>query len=103
MIDVFVDNIIMLNNVTSIGNEFDAVLITAIIHKRGLNVREELNKWKNGQQFDLPSWITLTMKFVTTSNLSGSVPIVKYVNDLLFLCNSTRHILRIRHGDFSCR
>jgi hypothetical protein len=71
----------MLNNISLIGNEFDAVFITAIIHKRGLNVREELNKWKNGQQFDLPSWITPTMEFVTTSNLSGSVPIVKYVND----------------------
>ncbi|CAI2188342.1 16004_t:CDS:2 [Funneliformis geosporum] len=81
LIGVFVDNIITLNNISSIGNEFDAVFITAIIHKFGLNVREELNKWKNGQQFDLPSWITPTMKFVTTSNLSGNVPIVKYVND----------------------
>jgi hypothetical protein len=84
LVGVFVDNIITLNNISSIGNEFDAVFITAIIHKRGLNVREELNKWKNGQQFDLPSWITPTMKFVTTSNLSGNVPIVKYVNDTTY-------------------
>ncbi|PKY38074.1 hypothetical protein RhiirA4_536974 [Rhizophagus irregularis] len=84
MVDVFVDNIIMLNNISSIGNEFDAVFITAIINKRGLNVREELNKWKNGQKFDLPSWITPTMKFVTTSNLSGCIPIVKYVNDKIY-------------------
>jgi hypothetical protein len=54
LVDVFVDNIIMLNNTSSIGNEFDAVFITAIIQKRGRNVREKLNKWKNGQQFDLP-------------------------------------------------
>jgi hypothetical protein len=84
LVGVFVDNIITLNNISSIGNEFDAVFITAIIHKRGLNVREELNKWKNGQQFDLPSWITPTMKFVTTSNLSGNVPIVKSVNDITY-------------------
>ncbi|CAG8640318.1 11576_t:CDS:2, partial [Funneliformis caledonium] len=84
MVDVFVDNIIMLNNISSIGNEFDAVFITAIIQKRGINVRNELNKWKNGQQFDLPSWITPKMKFITTSNLSGSVPIAKYVNDMTY-------------------
>ncbi|CAB4440545.1 unnamed protein product [Rhizophagus irregularis] len=81
MIDVFVDNIVTLNNISSIGNEFDAVFIAAIINKRGLNVREELNKWKNGQQFDLPSWITPTMEFVTQFNISGNVPLVKYVND----------------------
>ena len=34
---------------------------------------------KNGQQFDLPSWITPTMKFITTSNLSDSVHITQYV------------------------
>ncbi|GBB96505.1 hypothetical protein RclHR1_02770007 [Rhizophagus clarus] len=84
LIDIFVDNIITLNNISSIGNEFDAVLITAIIHKRGCKVREELNKWKNGQQFDLPSWITPTMEFVTTSNLSENVPIVKYVEDITY-------------------
>ncbi|CAB4410650.1 unnamed protein product [Rhizophagus irregularis] len=84
IIDVFVSNIIMLNNISSIGNEFDVVFITAIINKRGLNVRKELNKWKNGQKFDLPSWITPTMKFVTTSNLSGCIPIVKYVNDKIY-------------------
>ncbi|CAG8765477.1 17365_t:CDS:1, partial [Acaulospora morrowiae] len=82
MVDVFVDNIIMPNNISSIGNEFDATFITAIIQKRGLYVREELNRWKNGQQFDLPSWITPTMKFITTSNLSGGVPIAKYVNNM---------------------
>jgi hypothetical protein len=84
MVDVFVDNIITLNNIPSIGNEFDAVFITAIIQKRGFNVQEELNRWKNGQQFDLPSWITSTMEFITTSNLSGSVPIAKYVNDMTY-------------------
>ncbi|CAG8705902.1 16658_t:CDS:2, partial [Funneliformis caledonium] len=84
MVDVFVDNIITLNNIPSIGNEFDAVFVTAIIQKRGFNVQEELNRWKNGQQFDLPSWITSTMKFITTSNLSGSVPIAKYVNDMTY-------------------
>ena len=84
MVDIFVNNIITFNNISSIGNEFDAVFITAIIHKRELNVREELNKWKNVQQFDLPSWITPTMEFVTTSNLSGSVPIVEYVNDMTY-------------------
>ncbi|CAG8594823.1 3640_t:CDS:2 [Funneliformis caledonium] len=84
MVDVFVDNIIMLNNISSIGNEFDAVFIMAIIQKRGINVRKELNKWKNGQQFDLPLWITPKMKFITTSNLPGSVPIAKYVNDMTY-------------------
>ncbi|CAG8568829.1 810_t:CDS:2 [Funneliformis mosseae] len=83
MIDVFVDNIIMLNNVTSIGNEFDAVFITAIIEKRNRYIREELDKWKNGQQFDLPSWITPTMKFITTSNLSDSVHITQYVKNIM--------------------
>ncbi|CAB4404858.1 unnamed protein product [Rhizophagus irregularis] len=81
LVDVFVNNIIFLNDIPSIGNEFDAVFITAIIQKRGYNVQEELNKWKNGQKFDLPSWITPTMKFKTTSNLSGTVPLAKYVND----------------------
>ncbi|CAB4431593.1 unnamed protein product [Rhizophagus irregularis] len=84
LVDVFVENIILLNNTSSIGNEFDAVFITAIIQKRGYNVREELNKWKNGQEFDLPSWITPTMKFKTTSNLSGTVPLAKYVNDKIY-------------------
>ncbi|CAG8773318.1 2643_t:CDS:1, partial [Acaulospora morrowiae] len=42
----------------------------------------ELNRWKNGQQFDLPSWITPTMKFVTISNLSKAVPIAKRINKL---------------------
>ncbi|CAB4410769.1 unnamed protein product [Rhizophagus irregularis] len=84
MVDVFVDNIITLNNISSIGNELDAVFITAIINKRGFNVRKELNKWKNGQQFDIPSWITPTMEFVTTSNLSGCIPIAKYVNDPMY-------------------
>ncbi|CAB4410823.1 unnamed protein product [Rhizophagus irregularis] len=83
MIDVFIDNIIMLNNVTSIGNEFDAVFITAIIEKRNCYVREVLDKWKNGQQFDLPSWITPTMKFITTSNLSDSVRITQYVDNIM--------------------
>ncbi|RGB24210.1 hypothetical protein C1646_676537 [Rhizophagus diaphanus] len=83
MIDVFVDNIIMLNNVTSIGNEFDAVFITAIIEKRDSYVRDELDKWKNGQQFDIPSWITPKMKFVTTSNLSNGVHITQYVKDIV--------------------
>jgi hypothetical protein len=83
MIDVFVDNIIMFNNVTSIGNEFDAVFITAIIEKCGSYVREELDKWKNGQQFDIPSWITPKMKFITTSNLSDSVHITQYVKDIV--------------------
>ncbi|PKY20772.1 hypothetical protein RhiirB3_434161 [Rhizophagus irregularis] len=81
LVDVFIDNIILLNNNSSIGNEFDAVFITAIIQKRGCNVRDELNKWKNGQQFDLPSWITSTMKFVTISNLSNAVPLARYVSD----------------------
>jgi len=83
MIDVFVDNIIMLNNVTSIGNEFDAVFITAIIEKHNRYVRKELDKWKNGQQFDLPSWITPKMKFITTSNLSNSVHITQYVKNIM--------------------
>jgi hypothetical protein len=81
LVDIFVDNIILLNNISSIGNEFDAVFITAIIQKIGHNVREELNKWKNGQQFDLPPWITSTMKFTTATNLSEAVPLAKYVND----------------------
>ncbi|CAB4410810.1 unnamed protein product [Rhizophagus irregularis] len=81
LVDVFVDNIILLNNNSSIGNEFDAVFITAIIQKRGCNVRDELNKWKNGQQFDLPSWITSTMRFVTISNLSNAIPLARYVSD----------------------
>ncbi|CAG8724307.1 12869_t:CDS:2, partial [Acaulospora morrowiae] len=81
LVEVFIDEIIRLDSIPSIGNEFDAIFITAIIQKRGLNVREELNRWKNGQQFDLPSWITPTMKFVTISNLSKAVPIAKYVDD----------------------
>jgi hypothetical protein len=48
LIETFInENMIRLNNVSSIGNEFDAALITAIIQKRWLNVREELNRWKN--------------------------------------------------------
>ncbi|CAG8607187.1 15365_t:CDS:1 [Acaulospora colombiana] len=87
LVDVFVDNIIRLNNISSIGNEFNAVLTTEIIQKRGRNVREELNKWKNGQQFNLPSWITPTMKFTTISNLSGGVPIAKYVDNMDYYCH----------------
>jgi len=81
LIEVFIGDIIRLNNIQSIGNEFDAVFITAIIQKYMLNARKELNRWKNGQQFDLPPWITPTMKFVTISNLSGVVPIAEYVDD----------------------
>ncbi|CAG8633928.1 12355_t:CDS:2, partial [Acaulospora colombiana] len=81
LVEVFIDEIIRLDGIPSIGNEFDAIFITAIIQKRGINAREELNRWKNGQQFDLPSWITPTMKFVTISNLSKAVPIAKYVED----------------------
>jgi len=81
LVDVFVDNVVLLNNYLSIGSEFNATFITAIIQKHGLNVRDELNKWKNGQQFDLPPWITSTMKFVTVSNLSGAIPLAKYVDD----------------------
>ncbi|CAG8499656.1 3005_t:CDS:2 [Scutellospora calospora] len=87
LVDVFVENIIRLNNTSSIGNEFDAVFITAMIQKRGRNVREELNKWKNGQIFDLPSWITPTMKFITISNLSGGVPIAEYVDNTTYYCS----------------
>ncbi|CAG8767701.1 679_t:CDS:1, partial [Acaulospora morrowiae] len=82
LVDIFVDNISRFNNISSIGNEFDAVFITSIIQKRGCNVRKELNKWKNGQDFNLPSWITPTMKFMTISNLSGGIPIAKYVGNM---------------------
>ncbi|GBB97806.1 hypothetical protein RclHR1_30730001 [Rhizophagus clarus] len=84
LVDIFVDNIILLNNTSSIGNELDAVFITAIIQKHKNNVQKELNKWKNDQKFDLPSWITPTMIFKTTSNLSGTVPLAKYVNDKIY-------------------
>ncbi|CAG8703464.1 12322_t:CDS:2, partial [Racocetra fulgida] len=86
LVDVFVENIIRLNNTSSIGNEFDAAFITAMIQKRGRNVREELNKWKNGQNFNLPSWITPTMKFMTISNLSRGVPVEKYVSNMTYYC-----------------
>jgi hypothetical protein len=52
-----------------------------MIQKREFNVQKELNKWKNSQEFNLPSWITPTMKFTTISNLSGGVPIVEYVKN----------------------
>ncbi|GBB88184.1 hypothetical protein RclHR1_14710001 [Rhizophagus clarus] len=52
-----------------------------MIQKRGFNEREELNKWKFGQNFDLPSWITLTMRFMTISNLSEGVPIAEYIEN----------------------
>ncbi|CAG8500414.1 4193_t:CDS:2 [Acaulospora morrowiae] len=81
LVEVFIYEIIRLNGIPSIGNKFDAIFITAIIQKHGLNVREELNKWKNGQQFDLHLWITPTIKFVTISNLSKAVSIAKYVED----------------------
>ncbi|CAG8614669.1 12116_t:CDS:2 [Acaulospora morrowiae] len=81
LVEIFIDKIIRLDGILSIGNEFDAIFITVIIQKRGINAREELNRWKNGQQFDLSSWITFTMKFVTISNLSKAVPIAKYVED----------------------
>ncbi|CAG8784662.1 4068_t:CDS:2, partial [Gigaspora rosea] len=83
LIEFFIDEIIKLDGIPSpsIGNEFDAIFIAAIIQKRGLNAREELNRWKAGQQFDLPSWITPTMEFVTISNLSRVVPMAKYVED----------------------
>ncbi len=84
LVDIFVEYIIRLNNTSSIGNEFDAVFISAMIQKRGFNVREELNKWKNGQEFNLPSWITPTMRFTTISNLSGGVPIVEYVKNTTY-------------------
>ncbi|GBB93936.1 hypothetical protein RclHR1_02260001 [Rhizophagus clarus] len=84
LVNVFVDNIILLNNISSIGNELDAVFITAMIQKRGLNVRKELDQWKNGQVFDLPSWITSTMRFMTISNLSGSVPITEYIDNMTY-------------------
>src|ERR1044071_7652142 len=42
LIDVFVDDIIQLNNTSSIGSELDAVFIMAMIQKRGRNVRELL-------------------------------------------------------------
>ncbi|CAG8727538.1 12589_t:CDS:2, partial [Acaulospora morrowiae] len=81
LVEVFINEIIRVDGIPSIGNEFDSIFITAIIQKRGLNAREELDRWKNGQQFDLPSWINPTMKFVTISNLSRAVPIAKYVED----------------------
>ncbi|CAG8596153.1 22448_t:CDS:2 [Racocetra persica] len=87
LVDVFVENIIRLNNTSSIGNEFDAAFITAMIQKRGCNVREELNKWKHGQNFNLPSWITPTMKFMTISNFSRGVPIAKYVSNTTYYCS----------------
>ncbi|CAG8594865.1 7108_t:CDS:2, partial [Acaulospora morrowiae] len=84
LVEVFIDEIIRLDGIPSIGNEFDSIFITAIIQKRELNVREKLNRWKNDQQFDLPSWITSTMKFVTISNLSRAIPIAKYVEDKIY-------------------
>ncbi|GBB89088.1 hypothetical protein RclHR1_15760004 [Rhizophagus clarus] len=84
LVNVFVDNIILLNNISSIGNELNAVFITAMIQKRGLNVRKELEQWKNGQVFDLPSWITSTMRFMTISHLSGSVPIIEYIDNMTY-------------------
>ncbi|CAB4432939.1 unnamed protein product [Rhizophagus irregularis] len=81
LVDVFVDNIILLKDTSSIGNELDAIFITAMIQKRGNIVRDELDKWKNGQEFNLPSWITPTMRFMTSSNLSGSVPITEYIDN----------------------
>ncbi|CAG8766882.1 44448_t:CDS:2, partial [Gigaspora margarita] len=47
LIEVFIDEIIKLNGILSIGNEFDVIFIAAVIQKRGLNAREELNRWKN--------------------------------------------------------
>jgi hypothetical protein len=84
LVEVFIDDIIRLNNIPSIGNEFDAVFITAMIQKRGFIVRDELNRWKNGQEFNLPSWITPTMRFMTISNLSGSVPIAEYIDNTTY-------------------
>ncbi|PKY40633.1 hypothetical protein RhiirA4_538971 [Rhizophagus irregularis] len=84
LVDIFVEYIIRLNNTSSIGNEFVAVFISAMIQKHGFNVQEELNKWKNGQEFNLPSWITPTMRFTTISNLSGGVPIVEYVKNTTY-------------------
>ena len=55
-----------------------------MIQKHERNVQEELDKWKNGQEFNLPSWITPTMRFTTISNLSGGVSIVEYVKNTTY-------------------
>ncbi|CAB4408833.1 unnamed protein product [Rhizophagus irregularis] len=57
-----------------INPSFESYFVSGI-EKCGRNVRKELNKWNNGQQFDLSSWITSTMKFVTVPNLSNAVPL----------------------------
>ncbi|RIA91006.1 hypothetical protein C1645_822580 [Glomus cerebriforme] len=68
----------------------------AMIQKCEFIVRDELNRWKNGQEFNLSSWITPTMRFMTISNLSGSVPIVKYIDNMTYY-----HSYRIQPDRFS--
>lgn len=66
----------------SIGSEPDAAFAAAIIEKRGCNVLEELKKWTDDPHFNFPGWITPEMQFVTETNLSNTVSLHDYVNDI---------------------
>ncbi|RUS22580.1 LOW QUALITY PROTEIN: hypothetical protein BC937DRAFT_88367, partial [Endogone sp. FLAS-F59071] len=82
LVDTLVDNMSRLQHIKTIGNQLDSAFATAMIQKRGRNVREELSTWTNDKEFVFPDWITTKLRFVTTSNLANGVSLVEYIKDV---------------------
>ncbi|RUS18083.1 hypothetical protein BC937DRAFT_89164 [Endogone sp. FLAS-F59071] len=82
LVDILVDNMSRLQHIQTIGNQLDSAFATAMIQKRGRNVREELAAWTDNKDFAFPDWITSGLSFVTTSNLANSVSLVGYIGDI---------------------
>lgn len=91
LVDVFVQSMLRLSNASSIGNKLDVVFIAAIIQKHNRGVQEELREWMTDKNFELPKWITPSMKFVTETNMSTGIPLEDYLKGILGKVPALRH------------